>query len=154
MLKIPPDWGTFFALVVSFLVFWFIFKRLFFEPFLKLITARERRLKELSERTAELLREGEAGEERRRSELAALRREILTEREAERRKSEEDANQLTEEARAAARNTLEAVREDIERQVRSAEAQLTAAAETLALELAQRVLGRPLKDGARVDSHR
>ena len=37
MLKIPPDWGTFCALIVSFLVFWFIFKRLLFDPFLKLL---------------------------------------------------------------------------------------------------------------------
>jgi F-type H+-transporting ATPase subunit b len=153
MLRIPPDWGTFFALIVSFLVFWFIFKRLLFDPFLKLIAAREERLKALSERTAQLLRESEAGEERRRLELAALRREILTEREAERRKSEEDANQLTEQARMAARNTLEAVREEIEQQVRIAEAQLSAVGENLALELAQRVLGRPIKGVAQDHSN-
>jgi F-type H+-transporting ATPase subunit b len=153
MLRIPPDWGTFFALVVSFLVFWFIFKRLLFEPFLKLIAAREGRLTALSERTAQLLRESEAGEERRRLELAALRGELLTEREAERRRSEEDANQLAQEAREAARSTLEAVGGEIERQVRTAEAQLSAVAENLALELAERVLGRPLKGAAQVDSN-
>lgn len=151
MLKIPPDWGTFFALVVSFLVFWFIFKRLLFEPFLKLIAAREGRLKTLSERTAQLLKESETGEERRRLELAALRSELLIEREAERRRSEEEASRLTEEAREAARNMIEEASEEIERQVRSAEAQLNAAAENLATELAERVLGRPIK-GAHPDS--
>ena len=33
-MHIPPNWGTFFALIVSFLVFWFIFSRIFFRPFL------------------------------------------------------------------------------------------------------------------------
>jgi F-type H+-transporting ATPase subunit b len=153
MLKIPPEWGTFFALIVSFLVFWFIFKRLLFDPFLKLIGDREGRLKTLSERTAQLVRESEAAEERRRQELAALRREILAEREAERRRSEEDANKLTEEARLAARNTLEAVREEIERQVRSAEEQLSSLGENLAVELTERVLGRPINGATRVSSN-
>jgi len=48
-MHIPPNWGTFFALIVSFLVFWFIFSRLFFQPFLNLLSARERRFKELNE---------------------------------------------------------------------------------------------------------
>jgi|SRR5271166_455102 len=153
MLRIPPDWGTFFALIVSFLVFWFIFKRLLFDPFLKLIVDREGRLRTLSERTAQLVRESEAAEERRRQELAALRREILSEREAARRKSEEEANQLTEEARMAARNMMESVREEIERQVRTAEEQLSSLGENLAVELAERVLGRPIRGATRVSSN-
>jgi F-type H+-transporting ATPase subunit b len=153
MLKIPPQWGTFFALIVSFLVFWFIFKRLLFDPFLKLIVDREGRLKTLSERTARLVRESEAAEERRRQELAALRREILSEREADRQRSEADANKLTEQARLAARNTLETVREEIERQVRSAEEQLSSLGENLAVELTERVLGRPINGATRVSSN-
>ncbi len=64
MLKIPPDWGTFFALIVSFLVFWFIFKRLLFDPFLKLLADRERKLKGLKDRTEQLIREGSAAHAR------------------------------------------------------------------------------------------
>ena len=30
MLQIPPDWGTFAVLMVSFVVFWAVFKRLLF----------------------------------------------------------------------------------------------------------------------------
>ena len=52
MLKIPPDWGTFCVLIVSFLVFWFIFKRLLFDPFLKLLADRERRLRRRASRIA------------------------------------------------------------------------------------------------------
>ena len=49
-MHIPPDWGIFFTLIVSFLVFWFIFDRLFFGPFLKLLGDRENKLKDLSAR--------------------------------------------------------------------------------------------------------
>ena len=60
-MHIPPNWGTFFALIVSFLVFWFIFSRLFFRPFLNLLSERERRFKELNDRTEELIRAGARG---------------------------------------------------------------------------------------------
>ena len=55
-MHIPPDWGIFFTLIVSFLVFWFIFDRLFFGPFLKLLSDRENKLKDLSARTERLLK--------------------------------------------------------------------------------------------------
>ncbi|HKD65713.1 MAG TPA: ATP synthase F0 subunit B [Candidatus Binataceae bacterium] len=147
MLKIPPDWGTFCVLIVSFLVFWFIFKRLLFDPFLKLLADRERKLKGLRDRTEQLIREGLEAHERHAREITAVRREALAEREGERRRAEEEVGRMMEEARMAAKDSIEQVRVEIERELRAAEQQLGNLGENLAAELAERVLGRPLKGG-------
>ncbi len=147
MLNIPPNWGTFCALIVSFLVFWFIFKRFLFDPFLKLLAERERKLKSLKERTEQLLREGREAHERHEREIIAVRRAALAERENERRRAEEEIARQIEEARMAARDSIEKVRAEIERELRAAEQQLGSLGENLATELAERVLGRTLKTG-------
>ena len=147
MLKIPPDWGTFCALIVSFLVFWFIFKRLLFDPFLKLLAERELKLKGLSERAERLIHEGEAADDERTRQLTALRRELSAERETERRRVEEEIGRMMEEVRLAAKHSVEQIRVEIERELRAAEEQLGTLGENLATELAERVLGRSLKGG-------
>lgn len=152
MLKIPPDWGTFFALIVSFLGFWFIFKRLLFGPFLKLLAERELKLEGLNERTEQLLQEGRAADEERTRQLAALKRELLADRESARRRTEEEARTTIEEARLAAKDSIEEVRLEIEQQLRVAEQHLGELGESLALELAERVLGRSVKGGSQMHS--
>jgi len=147
MLKIPPDWGTFCALIVSFLVFWFIFKRLLFDPFLRLLAERELKLKTLSERAERLIHEGKAADEERARQLSALRRELLAERETERHRVEEEIGRIMEEVRLATKHSVEQVRVEIERELHAAEQQLGTLGENLATELAERVLGRSLKDG-------
>ncbi len=143
-MHIPPNWGTFFALIVSFLVFWFIFSRLFFRPFLNLLAQRERRFKDLSDRTEQLIKEARAAEEEREKRLAAVRRDSLGKRDAERRKAEADAAQMMEAAKAEARASLDQVQEKIEAELKAAESELEHMGHNLAQELAERVLGRPL----------
>jgi F-type H+-transporting ATPase subunit b len=153
MLKIPPDWGTFFALIVSFLIFWFIFKRILFDPFLKLLAERDNRIKHLASRADQLTQRARDAEELRSRDLAAIRRQGLAEREAERRIAEEEVARIIEEARLAAKDSVEKVRAEIDRQLRAAEQQLGKLGENLAAELAERVLGRPLKgNGPQVHS--
>ena len=148
-MHLPPDWGTFGALIVSFLAFWFIFRRLFFDPFLKLLGERERRLREFGQRTEHLIEEGKEADAQRERELAALRREALARRDAERRKAEEEAAHVIEQAKTEARASMERAREAIEREVASAESRLDAFARALADDLAERVLGRPLQASAK-----
>jgi F0F1-type ATP synthase membrane subunit b/b' len=149
-MHIPPDWGIFAALIVSFLIFWFIFGRLFFAPFLKLLSDRERRLREFGERTEQLLREEKAAVEAREAGLAAVRHEALNRRETERRKAEAQAAHMIAEARAEAKAALDQAREGIERDFEAAAGQLQRLAETLAAELAGRVLGRAMSNGRTV----
>lgn len=143
-MHIPPNWGTFFALIVSFLVFWFIFSRLFFRPFLSVLYDRERRLKDLSDRTEQMIRDAKAADEERERRMAAVRRDALAQRDSERRAAETEAANMIEAAKADAHQTLEKMRAEIRRELSAAERELDAMARALAFELAERVLGRPL----------
>lgn len=151
-MHIPPDWGIFGALIVSFLAFWFIFGRLFFAPFLKLLGDRERRLRELNQSTEQLLREEKAAAEAREAGLAAVRHEALGRREVERRHAEAEAARRIADARAAAKAELDEVAEGIERDFKAAALELEQMAETLAAELAGRVLGRAIANGSTVQA--
>jgi F0F1-type ATP synthase membrane subunit b/b' len=150
-MHLPPDWGILGALIVSFLIFWFIFGRLFFGPFLKLIGDRERRLRELNERTEQLLREEKAAAEAREAGLAAVRHEALSRREAERRRATAEATEMIAEARAEAKAELDQMRAGIEHDFEAAAYQLEQLAKTLGNELAERVLGRAVSNGRRAD---
>ena len=147
-MHIPPNWGTFFALIVSFLVFWFIFSRLFFRPFLNLLSERERRFKDLNDRTEQLIKQARAADEEREARLAEVRKGAIARRETERRKAEAEAARMMEAAKAEAREALEQVRVKIETELKAAERELEQMGQSLASELAERVLGRPLGGGA------
>ena len=146
-MHIPPNWGTFGVLIVSFLVFWFIFSRLFFRPFLNLLSEREERFRSLNDRTEQLLKEARAADEAREQRLNAIRREALEHRDSERRRVEAEAAQLLETAKADARASLDAARTRIEGELKAAEHDLEQMAHSLAGELAERVLGRRLNGG-------
>ena len=146
-MHIPPDWGIFGVLIASFLIFWAIFGWLFFDPFLKLLGERERRLREVRDRTEQLLREEKAAVQERDAQLAAVRREALSRRENERRRAEREAAEMIEQARTQARGQLDQVRAGIEKDIEAATQQLQQLAHSLAAELAGRVLGRPVSNG-------
>jgi len=150
-MHIPPDWGTFSVLVVSFLVFWFIFSRLFFGPFLTLLGERERRLKDLADRAEKLMLEERAAGEARERQMAELRAKLMAEREAQRREAEAHAARMMEDAKAEVRTALQQVRVGIENDLRAGERDLEEISRRLAAEVAERVLGRPL-DGAHANN--
>jgi F0F1-type ATP synthase membrane subunit b/b' len=151
-MHIPPDWGTFFLLIISFLVFWFLFNRLFLQPFLKTLAERQRRIDELGSRAEQLAREAAEAARKRDSELSAARHEAALRRDAERRKAEADAAKLIDEARAKAHESLEGVLAGIAKELRDAEQELESMGQNLAAQLAERVLGRKL-DGATNPEH-
>jgi F0F1-type ATP synthase membrane subunit b/b' len=151
-MHIPPDWGVFATLLVSFLAFWMVFGWIFFGPFLKLLGDREHRLKDLNERTERLLEEERTAVKEREQQLAAIRRDALVRRETERRQAEAEAAKMIEEARAEARVELEAVRAGIEKSIEAAQTELQRMAQTLAVELAQRVLGRRVNAGGSLNN--
>ncbi|MGH7948271.1 MAG: ATP synthase F0 subunit B [Candidatus Binataceae bacterium] len=146
-MHIPPNWGTFFALIVSFLIFWFIFSRLFFRPFLNLLSERERRLKNLGDRTEQLLKEARAADEERERGLAQVRRDAVAKRDSERRRMEGEAAEIVEKAKAEAHELLERARATVEDELKAAQGELERTGRSLAAELAERVLGRRLDAG-------
>ncbi|MHB8384095.1 MAG: F0F1 ATP synthase subunit B family protein [Candidatus Binataceae bacterium] len=146
-MHIPPNWGTFFVLIVSFLVFWFIFSRLFFQPFLNLMAQREERFRSLSDRTEQLIREARAEDDEREKRIAEIRREAIAMRESHRRAAEAEAAQMMDAVKGEAHAALEAARIKLENELRDSEQQLEAMSHNLGAELAVRILGRPV-DGA------
>lgn len=151
-MHIPPDWGVFATLLISFLVFWMVFGAIFFGPFLKLLSERENRLKDLNDRTERLLQEERAAVAERERELASIRRVALEKREIERRQAETEAARVIEEARTGAREELDRIRAEIEKNIDAAQAELQQMARGLAGELAQRVLGRPVNTGGALNN--
>ncbi len=151
-MHIPPDWGVFATLLVSFLAFWMVFGWIFFGPFLRLLGDREHRLKDLNDRTERLLQEERTAVKEREQQLATIRRDALARRETERRQADAEAAKMIEEARAEARVELDAVRAGIEKSIDAAQGELQQMAETLAGELAQRVLGRPVNAGGTLNN--
>jgi F0F1-type ATP synthase membrane subunit b/b' len=143
-MHLPPDWGTFALLIVSFLIFWFIFGALFFKPFLRLIGDRERRFRDLNERTERLLGEQRSIVAQRARELAEVTREALVRRETQVREAQDRATQLLAAARADARAELEKVRTEIATDFAAAAREIELLARSLATELATRVLDRPI----------
>ena len=139
-MHIPPEWGNFFALVVSFLIFWFIFGRLFFKPYLRLIERREGHLRQLEESAQRLRREEEAALEARRQALAQLERELTARREEARRQAELEAVSTVEQARSAARASLEATARQISSELEGAKAELEQAGQALGRELVDRLV--------------
>ena len=143
-MHIPPNWGTYFTLIVSFLVFWFIFSRLFFRPFLDLLSKRESRLKDLSDRTEQLITQAKAADEAREKRLTDARHAALERRDTERRAAQAEAAAKLDAARTEARAMIDEARGKIDEELRSAERELGQMGERLAAELAERVLGRPI----------
>jgi F-type H+-transporting ATPase subunit b len=151
-MHIPPDWGVFSILLISFLGFWVIFGSIFFGPFLKLLGDRESRLKDLNDRTERLLQEEREAVRERELQLAAIRHDALAHRETGRRQAEAEAAKMIDEARAEAHEQLEAVRTGIDRSIDAAQVELDRMAHNLAGELAQRVLGRPVNTGGTLNN--
>jgi len=101
-------------------------------------------MKDLGERTEQLIKQAKAAEEEREQRLLTVRREASAMRDAQRRQAEAEASKVLEAAKAEARTTLERANAHIEEELRAAEQQLDEMGRNLAAELAQRVLGRPL----------
>lgn len=148
-MHIPPNWGIFFPLLASFLIFWLLFSRVFVRPFLNLLNERERRLKELNDRAGRLLEEAGTAESRREQELAEFRREALGRREAARREAEQEGAKLLEDARVQARETVQRVRQQLESDLLAAQERLEEFGQRLAVDLAQQLLRRDLNGSAK-----
>jgi F-type H+-transporting ATPase subunit b len=141
MLKIPPD-ITFLYQIGLFLILWFVMKRLWIEPALRVIRERSARSEGAIEQAraiqqaAERLRQEHAATlERTRSEAQREMQEILRQAEAEQKR-------LIAEAREEAQRTLEEARSRMAEEVAVARRTLLDSAGELAHMVARKVLGR------------
>jgi F-type H+-transporting ATPase subunit b len=141
MLEIPPN-ETFVVQILIFVVLWFVLKRLWFEPALRIIHERAKRSEgavaeaRAVQAEAEQLRAEHAGAlENARGEAQREMHEILRAAEAEQKR-------LLGEARDEAQRTLTEVRARIAEEVAQARRGLRDEAGEIARQVAQKVLGR------------
>lgn len=141
MLKIPPD-ITFVYQIGLFLVLWYVMKRLWIEPALRVLRERAAR----SEGGIEEARAMRQEAERLRREHAALldqtRREAQREMQEMLRHAEAEQKRFIAEAREEAKRTLDGARNRIGEEVAAARRTLLDSAGELAQLVAARVLGR------------
>jgi F-type H+-transporting ATPase subunit b len=144
MLEIPPDFTTLLLQVALFVGLWLILSRLWFGPALRVLHERAAR----SEGAVREARAIQAEAERLRAEHAAALDEVRTEAQREMqeivRSAEAEQKRLIGEARDEAQQTLGEVRARIGEEVASARRDLREQAKTIAREVAQKVLGRPV----------
>lgn len=140
MLKAPD--GTFLYQIGLFLVVWFVLKRFWFEPAMKVIKERSKRsLGAVAEATAV------------QAEVARMRQEHATAMEQTRaeaqrdvqdilRKADAEQRRVVEEATAAAQETLTQARKTVAGEIAAARAELDAQVAVIAKQVASAVLGR------------
>jgi F0F1-type ATP synthase membrane subunit b/b' len=141
MLKIPPD-ITFVYQIGLFLILWFLMKRLWVDPALRVIRERASRSEGAVQEARAI--QDEAG--RLRAEhaaaLAAARGEAQREMQEILRGAEAEQKRLIAEARAEAERTLDEARARMAEDVATARRALLDSAGELARMVAQKVLGR------------
>lgn len=144
-MDIPKDFFPVLLVQIAlFLALWMALKRLWFDPALKVIAAREARshgavgAAEALQAEAERLRQQHAAAiDEAKSEAQREMQELLRQAEAEQRR-------VVGEATDAAQRTLADVRERVAREVAVARQGLQADVRTIAREVAATVLGRPV----------
>ena len=142
MIKAPDV--TLLYVIFAFVASYAILKRFLFAPLGGILAEREREEREASRIHQESLKELErtiAEAERR---LAEARREALREREALRAEGLTKFESQLGEAHQAASSSIEAASGEIGAEVQEAAAELPTRARTLAVELAEKILGRKL----------
>jgi F-type H+-transporting ATPase subunit b len=143
MLKIPPD-STFLIQIALFLVLWFLLKRLWFDPALRIVRERAAR----SEGAVAEARTIQAEAERLRGEHAAALERARAEAQREMqdilRAAEAEQQRLIAEAREEAQKTIGEVRARVEEEVARARQGLRDSAQDIARMVTQKILGRPV----------
>jgi len=130
------------AQMALFVGLWVVLKRVWFDPALKVIAAREMRshgavaeARRLQDEAARMRREHGAATEQAKAEAQKEVQEML-------RQAETEQRQLIARANEDAQRTLNAVREDVARDVDEARQRLQADVRVIANEVAKAVIGR------------
>jgi F-type H+-transporting ATPase subunit b len=144
MLEIPPDFRTLSLQVALFVVLWLVLSRFWFRPALRIMKERAAR----SEGAIAEAKAIQADAERLRAEHAAALDQVRGEAQREMqdivRSAETAQKQMISEARDDAQRTLAEVRGRIAEEVATARRSLREQAESIAREVAHKVLGRPV----------
>jgi len=143
MLTFPPD-ISFVVQILSFVVLWFGLKRLLFDPVQHVLEERERRTVGERHVAAELRKAADqsgADYERR---MRELRVKLAGEAEETRNTIQGEERKILSDAREQASAQLMQLRERLGRQASEARPALASEAQTLAVQMVEHVIGRPV----------
>jgi F-type H+-transporting ATPase subunit b len=142
MLKIPPLWPVVAVQILLFLVLWYVLKRFWFDPALRVLTARERRSRGAIDEARAL----EADVARMRTERTAALDQAKADAQREvqdmLRQAEAEQRRLIATATEDAERTLGEARARIAADVRAARESLRGDVQAIAREVARAVVGR------------
>ncbi|MDE0214283.1 MAG: ATP synthase F0 subunit B [Deltaproteobacteria bacterium] len=130
--------------IVLFLILWSILRRVLFGPVGRLMAERERRTEGAHAEARALSDEGKALQEQYDAAIAKARAEGEAIKGEIREEAQRARNVILSQGRDAATQKIQAIREEVRREMDAARAVASSNAEALAQEMAEKVLGRKL----------
>jgi len=131
--------------MANFLVLLLILNKFLYKPILNLLDERRRRLEDSEKLVSDLKEKTSRQWEQYEAELQRARMSALAEREKLKAEGSEAERKLLEEAREQASKLMHEARRRLDEESQKAREVLKAQAQTLGLEMAEKILGRQLK---------
>lgn len=139
-MDLTPNY-SFFIQIITFIILWQGLKRLVFEPFLKVLDARDTRTVAAQADAVRLIAEAEKARQDYELSLHRMRVEMAREAAAARNAAQEEGQRALAAARASANEEMMRMRAQVSAQVEAARQTLSAQAASLAEQMLQRVIG-------------
>ena len=139
-MNLSPDY-TLLIQIATFLVLWACLKRLVFDPMLHVLNARHQRTAGTREAAASMLAGVQAASARHAEAVHSARQDIAQQSEASRKSAQEEYERALAAARSEAATEQSRQRAALQEQLDGARRALAAEAETVALEMLDRVAG-------------
>lgn len=131
-----------FLQIVLFLVFWAILRRVLFVPMARLMEERERRTEGVEQQARAMLEEGKQLQAEYEAAIAQARAEGETVKGQIRAEAAKARDQIIAHGQGVAMETTQKMRAEIQRDLEEARKTITEQAESLAYDMAEKVLGR------------
>ena len=138
-MDLSPNY-SFFIQIITFVILWQGLKRLVFDPFLKVLDARDERTVAAQADAERLLADVERARGEYEQSLHQMRVEMAQEASAARNAAQEEGQRALAAARASANEEMLRMREQVAAQIAAARTSLSAQAQSIAQEMLARVM--------------
>ncbi|MGH7844479.1 MAG: ATP synthase F0 subunit B [Candidatus Binatia bacterium] len=128
--------------IASFLVFWFLLNKLLFKPYLGTLEQREHKTEGTRTEAARLAEEADRLKAEYEKAIAEATAEAQAIKDTIRNEAARARDQILNHARAEAAGRLQVARETLQREIQRSRAQAARGAETIAGQMAEKILGR------------
>jgi F-type H+-transporting ATPase subunit b len=130
--------------IASFLVFWFLLNKLLFKPYLGILEEREHKTEGTRAEAAQLAEEANRLKAEYEKAIAEATAEAQAIKETIRIEAARARDQILNQAREEAAGRLQVARDTLQRELQRSRAQAAREAETIARQMAEKILGRKI----------